>query len=94
LVGRLTAAETDQLGSGSVLGVFRLIERTGAATGPLIAGALVALFGVIPTMALLGLYGLLSALLFALVFHGKKPAYDSQAGNTMRQQARPAGGMQ
>ncbi|MDO8303494.1 MAG: MFS transporter, partial [Sedimentisphaerales bacterium] len=77
LVGRLTKTEMIQLGSGSVLGVFRLIERLGAAAGPIIAGALVALFGVIPAVATLGLYGLLSALLFALVFIEKKYAMDS-----------------
>jgi MFS family permease len=72
MVGRLTASEMNQMGSGSVLGVFRLIERLGAAAGPLIAGVLVALFGVIPATAALGLYGLLSALFFALIFIAKK----------------------
>ncbi len=74
LVGKLTQTEMNQLGSGGVLGVFRLIERLGAAAGPLIAGVLVALFGVIPAVTILGLYGLLSALFFTMVFIQKKQA--------------------
>ncbi|MES2049160.1 MAG: MFS transporter [Pseudomonadota bacterium] len=76
LVGKLTQTEMIHLGSGSVLGVFRLIERLGAAAGPLIAGALVALFGVIPAVTVLGLYGLLSALFFTLIFIEKKQRTD------------------
>ena len=80
LVGKLTKTEMVQLGSGSVLGVFRLIERLGAAAGPIIAGALVALFGLISAVSILGLYGLLSALFFSLVFIQKKHLTASSAG--------------
>lgn len=92
LVGKLTQTEMIQLGSGSVLGVFRLIERLGAAAGPIIAGALVALFGVIPAVTALGLYGLLSALFFALIFIEKKPASVSTSDENSKRTVSKNGG--
>lgn len=94
LVGKLTQTEMVQLGSGSVLGVFRLIERLGAAAGPIIAGALVALFGLFSAVTVLGLYGLLSALLFALIFMQKKHETDSIIDESSNHAVSQNGGQQ
>ena len=93
LVGRLTKAEMSQIGSGSVLGVFRLIERLGAASGPIIAGALVAMFGVIPAVTVLGLYGVLSTLFFALIFIQKKHVAHSSEGESAKNVVSQNGGL-
>lgn len=68
LVTRVTQAESQVLGKGQVLGVFRLLERLGAAAGPVAAGALVAAYGAPHAMAILGGLALLSTTLFAVVF--------------------------
>lgn len=65
LVARATRNETLDTGSGPVVGVFRLIERLGAAAGPIVTGALVARYGASRAMLVLGAAGLLSSLLFA-----------------------------
>lgn len=93
LVGRLTQSEMAQLGSGSVLGVFRLIERLGAAAGPIIAGALVALFGVVPAATALGLYGLLSALFFAMIFIEKKQLTNTIIDDNNKHAVKQNGGL-
>lgn len=68
LVARVTEAEARELGAGPILGLFRLLERLGAAAGPLVAGALVAGYGAPRAMALLGGFGLASSILFGLMF--------------------------
>ncbi|MBA5638453.1 MFS transporter [Duganella sp. LX20W] len=65
LVARATRQETLEVGSGPVMGVFRLIERLGAAAGPVVTGALVARHGAAGAMLILGVAGLVSSLLFA-----------------------------
>lgn len=75
LVARVTQAEARAAGSGPVLGVFRLLERLGAAAGPLATGALVVRYGAQQTMLVLGAFGLATSLLFALAFAlADKPA--------------------
>jgi predicted MFS family arabinose efflux permease len=64
LVARATRNETLESGSGPVMGVFRLIERLGAAAGPVATGALVARYGATSAMLVLGVAGLASSLLF------------------------------
>ncbi|MBA5606657.1 MFS transporter [Duganella sp. FT3S] len=64
LVARATRDETLDTGSGPVMGVFRLIERLGAAAGPIVTGALVARHGAAGAMLILGAAGLVTSLLF------------------------------
>src|SRR5690606_10587539 len=45
LVPEIAAAECRAAGQGAVFGLFRLIERTGSAAGPFVAGALLLGFG-------------------------------------------------
>jgi MFS family permease len=66
LVSRATEAEAEQAGAGAVLGVFRMIERLGAAAGPALAGALAAVFGLRQALLVLAVAGLGCALLYAL----------------------------
>jgi MFS family permease/HAMP domain-containing protein len=68
LVARVTQAEARVAGTGPIMGVFRLLERLGAAAGPIVTGALVAQWGAQQAMATLGAVGLCSSALFALVF--------------------------
>ncbi len=56
------------LGQGAVLGMFRLIERLGAAAGPVLAGLSLAAFGAARTCMLMAVFTLVCSLLFALVF--------------------------
>ena len=65
LLTRATRALAQQTSPGQVVGVFRLLERSGAAAGPVVVGALVSALGAPKTMTLLGGLALLSSLLFA-----------------------------
>lgn len=53
-------------GSAGVLGLFRLIERSGNATGPAAAGFLLAVAGFASATALIGVFVMSGALVFAL----------------------------
>ncbi|MES2072176.1 MAG: MFS transporter [Pseudomonadota bacterium] len=68
LVARLTRKEAKASSPGTILGIFRLLERLGAAAGPALAAVLVAAQGSRQAMAILGIFGLASAALFALLF--------------------------
>lgn len=68
LVARVTAREAQTMGTTPILGVFRLVERLGAAAGPVITGAIVASFGTVHAMAALGAFGVVSSILFSLIF--------------------------
>ncbi|MES2296700.1 MAG: MFS transporter [Pseudomonadota bacterium] len=68
LVARVTREETRGTGTSPVLGVFRLLERLGAAAGPLVTGALVAAFGAAKAMLALGVFAVLASLLFGAAF--------------------------
>lgn len=68
LVSRLTSKEAQHHGPTATLGIFRLIERLGAAAGPAIAAALAAMLGSQQAMAAFGIFGLVSASLFGLLF--------------------------
>lgn len=81
LVARATRNETLESGSGPVMGVFRLIERLGAAAGPVATGALVARYGAASAMLILGAAGLASSLLFAATLW---PARHRPAPHTAR----------
>ncbi len=68
LVSRLTRNEAQIHGPTMTLGIFRLIERLGAAAGPALAAALAASHGAQQAMVILGILGLASASLFAVFF--------------------------
>ncbi|WP_334190282.1 MFS transporter [Noviherbaspirillum sp.] len=68
LVARVTKREAEAAGTTAILGVFRLVERLGAAAGPAITGAIVASFGTVSAMAALGIFGVISSVLFSLIF--------------------------
>lgn len=83
LVARVTQAEARDAGTGPIMGVFRLLERLGAAAGPVVTGALVAQWGAQQAMVTLGAMGLCSSLLFALVFllNRKRPGTGTGTGS-------------
>ena len=56
LVPVATSSEAKELGAGTVMGVFRLVERIGSIVGPMVAGACLIALGFSGTM--LGLAGL------------------------------------
>lgn len=62
-----------QRGQSPGLTVLRFVERLGGGCGPLIAAALARSFGVTSAMGILGLYGLVSFLLYALVAPRRPP---------------------
>ncbi|MDO8300707.1 MFS transporter [Lacisediminimonas sp.] len=78
LVTRVTQQEMDTTSASSVLGVYRLIERLGGALGPILAGTLVAFYGAARSMAVLGGFAVVTALLFLLVFALGKRKSDSR----------------
>ena len=84
LVARVTQAEAREAGTGPIMGVFRLLERLGAAAGPIVTGALVTQWGAQQAMVTLGAMGLCASLLFVLVFllDGKRSG--SGSGNEAR----------
>lgn len=64
LVSRVAAREIQVLGDGYVYGVYRLLERLGNASGPLLAGVLLTLFGFRVTFVCMGLLALLAGAVF------------------------------
>ena len=55
-------------GHATILGIFRLIERTGAALGPLVVGFLSAVHGFAAAMAISGAAALSASLIFSVAF--------------------------
>lgn len=68
LLARVTQAEAAEAGTGPVVGIFRLLERLGAAAGPVATGMLVAHWGARRAMLTLGVFALSASVLFVLVF--------------------------
>jgi MFS family permease len=68
LIEQVCEKEVAAFGEASVLGLFRLVERTGAALGSLVAGALLASFGPVDAMGVLGAASAVSAVVFSIVF--------------------------
>ena len=68
LVARVTRKEAQHAGNGPIVGLFRLLERLGAAAGPVVTGMLAARYGAAQAMACLGVFALVASLLFSLVF--------------------------
>jgi MFS family permease len=66
LVSEDCANEIDQMGSGVVYGVYRLLERLGNTAGPLLAGAAALFFGYRSSFVALGAAVLVCGLIFLL----------------------------
>lgn len=84
LIGQVCEKEIAAYGQVSVFGIFRLVERTGAALGSLVAGVLLASLGPINAMAVLGAGGAISAVIFSAIFLvlGVRPETSLDAVNT------------
>lgn len=68
LVQQVCANTINQYGSGAVMGIYRLVERSGAALGPLVAGALVHWEDPVTAIGLLGVICVLVSTLFSVFF--------------------------
>ncbi len=69
LVGQVCTQEIAEHGHTAVLGLFRLVERIGAALGSIVAAALVAALGSsADAMAILGAVSVVCAVIFSVVF--------------------------
>lgn len=68
MVGPICRNESARLGEGTVLGIYRLIERIGNALGPLIGAALLQGMGYAETFAALGVMLLLCGAVFGFTF--------------------------
>jgi Na+/melibiose symporter-like transporter len=66
LVGEFSRTLPAGVNENSVYGVFRLVERSGSALGPLVAGTLLGLYGFSTTIMIIGGGAALCAVLFAL----------------------------
>lgn len=66
LVGEFSRTLPAGVNENSVYGVFRLVERSGSALGPLVAGTLLGLYGFSTTFMIIGGGAALCAVLFAL----------------------------
>ena len=68
LVTRICRPQIAHFGPGPVLGFYRLIERLGGASGPLIMAGLAGLLGYPSTMTAAGVLGVITATLFSVGF--------------------------
>lgn len=68
LVTQTCSAEIKEGGAGGVLGTYRLVERIGAALGPIVAGALTAQLGPLEAAGVLGMMTFACAVLFSVAF--------------------------
>jgi predicted MFS family arabinose efflux permease len=80
LVPELAARECHEMGASVVLGIFRLIERTGGSLGPLAAGALAGSLGNGSAIAWIGQVVLMTGLgfLFSVLFLTPRPASEAK----------------
>jgi len=67
LVTEVCKEEGSRIGMTTVLGIFRLVERTGNVAGPLLAGALIGAFSFAPAIALMGGITLATGLAFTFL---------------------------
>lgn len=58
----------DRIGLGTVIGIYRLIERLGNISGPLVSGALIAAFGFSKAIAGIGVITISGSVVFTLSF--------------------------
>ncbi|WP_137390877.1 MFS transporter [Rhodoligotrophos defluvii] len=86
LVGEYGKQLAQPVGDGALYGIFRLVERTGNALGPVIAGFLLGLYGFATTVVLIGLMVAAGALIFTVTATGlrdraAKPTPDMIGGH-------------
>lgn len=77
LVPTLAAREAEKLGSASVLGVYRLMERAGQVSGPLLVAALLTKYSATTTFTILGVIMVSAGVMFLLLL-----ATDRRGGET------------
>jgi len=80
LVPEVCRAECQRIGRSSVFAIYRLLERLGSVLGPVIAAALAERFGYQQALGLLGVFGLLSGLLFCSAFLLTRSAAVDESG--------------
>jgi predicted MFS family arabinose efflux permease len=68
VVTRVARREIEAVGQASVLGIFRLVERLGAAAGPFAMAALLGVASQATAMAIAGIFAVLTAVIFGTVF--------------------------
>ena len=74
LVGDYGRRHAGEVTEGSVYGIFRLVERTGNALGPPVAGALLGLYGFADAAMIVGGAAMACALVFGLAALALRPA--------------------
>ncbi len=67
LVMEWSKEEIEQIGPGTVMGIFRLLERIGNVMGPIVIALLIAVLGFSGAFTAFAAYLLISVLLFAVV---------------------------
>lgn len=73
LVLEVSREDAAALGAGTLIGIFRLLERGGSVLGPLLVALLVTEVGFADTFRLLSLYLLLSTLLLGWLWRQREP---------------------
>ncbi len=68
LVSQVCRDHIQDRGHAIVLGIFRLIERIGAALGPVLVGVLSAVYGFVYAMAISGAIAFIASLIFSVAF--------------------------
>jgi predicted MFS family arabinose efflux permease len=68
VVTRVARREIEAVGQASVLGIFRLVERLGAAAGPFAMAGLLGIASHATALALAGIFSILTAVVFGTVF--------------------------
>lgn len=87
LVGAFGKRLAAPVAESSVYGVFRLVERSGSALGPVLAGILLGLYGFLTAVVLIGLTVALAAGLFGLTVAAVRRAPDSASETGMEKEA-------
>lgn len=64
----LFPSKDESIGSGSIIAIYRLIERIGNISGPIIAGVLLSLFSFEKASAFIGSFVIMGSLLFVFLF--------------------------
>lgn len=80
LVGTLGRRLSPAVPESSLYGIFRLVERTGSAIGPVVAGGLLGLYGFTTATVLIGTGVAAGALLFAITSALGRTTGDSSTG--------------
>jgi len=68
LVMDVSRTHSERMGAGTVMGIFRLIERLGNVLGPIVLALLIGALGFDGAFLALGLYALVSVALFAVIW--------------------------